>query len=123
MDMFDDKPIPVTPEVRKRRIEEKKAGKSKAAAEAEDSGKEIEDLDINLAQFVQAKLMEDSGFLASQEHCKLVAFSYMYLKTYEEELTVNVDLGDQHKNETFKRQETCQAIKRLSGILQAKKDG
>ena len=125
MDMFDNKPIPVTPEVRKRRMEQKKAGKSKPknAAEGQTSDETlgIEDLDINLAQYVQAKLMEDCGFLASQDHCKLIAFSYLYLKSYEAELSVNVDLGDQHKNQTFERQESCQAIKKLSEFLQPQK--
>ena len=125
--MFDNKPIPVTPEVRKRRLEEKKAGKSKPKTdESGEKGTEVvpdvdvDDLDINLAQYVQAKLMADAGFLANQRDCKLISFGFNYLKTYENEIAQNVDTGNQHKNENFLRQESCQAIKKLSEKKEAK---
>ena len=126
IDMFENKPIPITPEVRKRRQEEKKAAakstvnsrdpaNSQTGVEEEEAPSvDIDDMDVNLAQYVQAKLMEDGGFLASQTDCKLIACGFNYLKTYADEIVQNVDTGNQHKNENFLRQESCQAIKKFS---------
>ena len=46
----------------------------------------------DLPQFVQAKLMQDLGMLASQDQCKLMALGHLYLTSLNDEISNNVDL-------------------------------
>ena len=120
IDMFGHKPIPLDPEFRRKRLKEQKM---KAAAsrptfanqQMEEAVLEIEAKGAgDLPQFIQAKLMQDLGMLASQDQCKLMALSYVYLISIKDEVANNVDLREvNNQPATVTRRQTSQSIKLL----------